>query len=324
MSDEPLAIPGPLRPDPADYAFDLPARLDSIVSVRTRIPDEGMTASMLGTERAGHGVVINYDGLIVTIGYVITEAESVWVISNRGQTIQGHVVGYDQQSGFGLVQTLGRLDLAPITLGSSSSVGLSQRMLLAGSGGIEHCASVVVSGIREFAGYWEYLLERAFFTLPAHPEWGGAALIGESGNLYGIGSLIVQAVDRNGEKSAVNMIIPIDELTPILGDLILYGRRNAPPRPWMGWYVQDTTQGPVVAGVVDDGPAATAGIRSGDEIVSIDGQPVFDIATVYRAIWAVGAAGTQIEVARLRDGLPLSGKVTSADRNTLLTTAQVH
>jgi len=324
MSDENPVIPEALRPDPDKCAFDLKHTLDSIVSVRTRIPDDAMTAPMLGTERSGHGVVINDEGLVVTIGYVITEAESVWLVTNSGVTLQAHVVGYDQQSGFGLVQALGRLDLAPMTLGNSSSVGLGQRMMVAGCGGVEHCTRVLVSGVREFAGYWEYLLQRAFFTAPAHPFWGGAALIGENGNLYGIGSLIVQAVDQDGEESAVNMIIPIDELTPILDELILYGRRNEPPRPWMGWFVQDTAGGPVVAGVVDSGPAAAAGIHSGDEIVSINDEVVADLASVYRAVWAAGDAGTQINVAWIREGEQKQGFVQSADRNTLMSSASVH
>ncbi|MBX2825172.1 MAG: S1C family serine protease [Gammaproteobacteria bacterium] len=324
MSDENPVIPESLRPDPDDYSFDLLQRLDSIVSVRTRIPDHAMTAPMLGTERAGHGVVINDEGLVVTIGYVITEADSVWLVTNTGVTLQAHVVGYDQQSGFGLVQALGKLDISPVTLGNSGTVGLGQRMLVAGSGGIEHCTRVLVSGIREFAGYWEYLLQRAFFTSPAHPFWGGTALLGENGNLYGIGSLIVQAVDSEGQETSVNMMIPIDELTPILDELILYGRRNEPPRPWMGWFVQDTETGPVVAGVVDSGPAESAGLASGDEIVSINDESVADLASVHRAVWAAGEAGTRINVAWIREGEQQQGTVSTADRNTRMSSASVH
>ncbi len=324
MTDEIPAIPKEWQPDPADYSFDLNRRLDSIVSIRTRIPDEGMTASMLGTERGGHGIVINDKGLIVTIGYIITEADSVWLVTNHGETIQGHVVAYDQRSGFGLVQALGKLDLLPVTLGSSASIGLGERMLVAGSGGIEYCTKVVMTGIREFAGYWEYLLERAFFTSPAHPFWSGAALLGENGNLYGIGSLIVQAVDSDGKERSVNMIIPIDELTHILDELIQYGQTTLPPRPWMGWYVQDTTEGPVVAGVVDNGPADEALIQSGDEITKINDIEVGDLASIHRAVWAAGEAGVTIDVEYLREGVVDIAIVTSADRNRLLATGSVH
>lgn len=324
MTDDTPSIPDAWQPDPDDYDFDLRQRLDSIVSVRTHIPDEGMTASMLGTERGGHGIVINDKGLIVTIGYIITEADSVWLVTNTGETIQGHVVGYDQRSGFGLVQALGKLDLPPVTLGSSASIGLGERMLVAGSGGIEQCTKVVVSGVREFAGYWEYLLERAFFTSPAHPFWSGAALLGENGNLYGIGSLIVQAVGSDGEERAVNMIIPIDELTPILDELIQYGQRTLPPRPWMGWYVQDTADGPIVAGVVDNGPAAAAQIRAGDEITKVNDIDVGDLATIHRTVWASGEAGVAVSVEFQREGENYLVEVLSADRNRLLATGSVH
>lgn len=324
MGNESPSVPRDWRPEPEDYSFDLLERLDSIVAVKTRIPDESMTASMLGTERDGHGVVINDKGLIVTIGYVITEADSVWLVANNGQTVQGHVVGYDQRSGFGLVQALGKFDIPPVKLGSSASIGLGERMLVAGSGGIEKCTKVVISGVREFAGYWEYLLERAFFTSPAHPFWSGAALLGANGNLYGIGSLIVQAVDEEGNERSVNMIIPIDELTHILDELIQYGQRTLPPRPWMGWYVQDTTEGPIVARVVDDGPAAAAQIQVGDEILKVNDIEVGDLATIHRTVWACGNAGVNIDVEYRREGLDQTVTVTSTDRNQLLVKGSVH
>ena len=284
------AFPSGFARTPKTIPFDLKTLVESVVTVKTQVPEHALTAEALGTERSGHGVVIDENGLVLTIGYVITEAETLWIVTAGGQAVQGDVVAYDQASGFGLVQPLGRLPLKPIPLGDSSQLTAGTAMILVASGGIAESIKVIVSGIREFAGYWEYLLEKALFTMPAHPSWGGAALIGQDGKLYGIGSLIVQAVDRDGKESAVNMIIPINELIPIRDELQRYGRRTTPARPWLGWFIHETGEGLVVADVVDHGPAAAGGVQSGDIIVEINGTGTPDLASVYRAVWNSGQA----------------------------------
>lgn len=324
MTDETTNISPKVQPDPADYEFDLGTTLKSLVSVRTHIPDDAMTASVLGTERTGHGVVIDDKGLILTIGYVVTEAESVWLVDHTNQTVPGHVVGYDQESGFGLVQALARLDLPPIPLGKSSDLMIGQSMILAGHGGRTQCVRSKVVGVREFAGYWEYLLDDAIFTQPAHPVWGGTGLIGEDGRLYGIGSLILQTVDQNGESSAANMVVPIDELTPILNDLCRYGRRQAATRPWLGWYVQDTRDGLTVAGVVENCPADEAGVESGDIVTAINGETVDDLADMYKAVWGSGGAGVNVSVTLNRDGSYHVVSIDSIDRRSRLKAAKLH
>ncbi len=311
-------------PDPADYDFDLYRTLQSVVSVRTRIPEDAMTASVLGTERAGHGVIINDQGLILTIGYVVTEADSVWLVDHAGTTLPGHVVAYDQESGFGLVQALGKMPLPAIPIGRSASVAVGQSMLLAGSGGISETLKVHIAAVNEFAGYWEYLLDAAIFTTPAHPSWGGAALIGEDGHLYGIGSLILQTVNSRNDEQSANMIVPIDLLEPIMDDLLMYGARNQPARPWLGWFVHDTRDGPVVAGVSDDSPADTAGLLSGDLIIEINGEAVDDLPALYRKVWNTGPAGVDVEVLFERDGQQLSTHLASIDRNSRLKSASLH
>lgn len=311
-------------PNPSDYGFDLHHCLKSLVAVRTRIPEDAMTADVLGTEREGHGAVINDQGLILTIGYVVTEADSVWLIDHTGNTLPGHVVGYDQQSGFGLVQALGKMRLPALSLGDSTSIAVGQPMLLAGAGGIAETLKVNIAGIDEFAGYWEYLLDTAIFTSPAHPSWGGAALIGQDGKLYGIGSLILQTVDQNQDAHSANMIIPIDLLPPILNDMILFGKRNAPARPWLGWFVHDTRDGPIVAGVSNDGPADIAGLTEGDAIIEINGQPIDDLPELYRAVWQTGDAGAEIEVLFERDGDRQAATLNSIDRAARLKTASLH
>ena len=177
------------RPVPGDQLFDLDLALTSIMGVRTTIPEDALTAPILGTERAGHGILINEHGLVVTIGYLITEAESVWLVDCHGHTVAGHVVGYDQETGLGLVQALQSLNLPPLTLGHSDDLYLSHAVIAASHGGIGHAMNAQVIAKREFAGYWEYVLDEAIFTVPAHPSWGGAGLIGMDGKLYGVGSL---------------------------------------------------------------------------------------------------------------------------------------
>jgi S1-C subfamily serine protease len=311
-------------PDPADYDSQVIKALDSIVSVRTRIPEDGMTADVLGTEREGHGVVINDQGLVLTIGYVVTEANSVWLVDHQGTTMQGHVVAYDQQSGFGLVQALGKLSLPPVVLGKSADLTLGQPMLLAGCGGVKAAQQVQVGGIDEFAGYWEYLIDSAIFTVPAHPFWSGAALLGEDGMLYGIGSLILQTVDQDESVSSANMVIPIDLLPPVLNDLLLYGKRNEPARPWVGWFAQETGDGLIISGLTDDGPADRAGLNHGDRILQVEGKEVETLPELFKAVWSAGDAGVDITVLFERNMVTESTIVSTADRNARLKSASVH
>jgi S1-C subfamily serine protease len=227
-------IPVQLQPKPHDCAFDLERTLLSVVGVRASVPDDAFTASILGTERAGSGVVIREDGLVLTVGYLVTEAETLWLSSGDGRATQGHVLAYDQETGFGLVQALGRLGLPALELGDASLLRMEDPAIVAAGGGRRHAIRSVVVARQEFAGYWEYLLESAIFTAPAHPFWGGSAMIGRDGTLLGIASLHVQ--QSTGEQAApqraardVNMIVPIDLLPPILDDLLTYGRPNRSP-----------------------------------------------------------------------------------------------
>lgn len=317
-------LESPLQPDPRDCAFDLESTLDAMVSLRSQIPEDALTAAVLGTERAGHGVVIGDDGLIVTIGYLITEAESLWISTNSGVTVPGHVVGYDQETGLGLVQTLQPMGAPSMMLGDSGALRVTDQVIAAGQGGLEHAIATTVIAKREFAGYWEYVLDEAIFTSPAHPNWGGAGLIDSAGSLVGIGSLLVQQVTETGEQSGANMIVPIDLLKPILDDLRMYGRRSGPARPWLGFLVQEVSQHLVVSGLYDDCPAASAGLRVGDIIREVDGEPVSGLATLFRRIWSVGEAGAEIPLTILRNRESTSVVVQSADRASCLKSVSVH
>ena len=227
------AFPAEMRPKPEDWRFDLDDALDAVVLVRSEIPEDAFTASILGTERAGNGVVISESGLVLTIGYLITEASVIWLATNKGTVVGGYPMAYDQATGFGLVQPLGKLGVKPIERGSASSIRVGENVVVAGHGGRAHALKATVFAKREFAGYWEYVLDEALFTAPAHPQWGGSALIGADGKLAGIGSLLVQEKIDAGTIQG-NMIVPIDLLEPILDDMTKTGRANRPTRPWLG------------------------------------------------------------------------------------------
>src|SRR6185436_18216951 len=220
-------------PKPEETGFDLDSALDAVVLLRAEIPEDAFTAGILGTERAGNGVVIGADGMVLTIGYLITAAESIWLTTNRGTVVQGHALAYDQASGFGLVMPLGKLDVQPLARGSTRAVTPESPVIVIGQGGRAHSLKAKIVAKREFAGYWEYVLDEALFTAPAHPQWGGAALVGDDGRLIGIGSLLVQEA-VGGKAVDGNMFVPIDLLAPILEAMLATGRPARAPRAWLG------------------------------------------------------------------------------------------
>lgn len=313
-----------MRPRPQDYDYDLDLALTSLVGLRAIIPGDAFTAETLGTERAGNGVLIR-DGLVLTIGYLITEAESIWLHLANGRVFPGHVVGYDQESGFGLVQALGQIDSPALPIGRSRSAQLGERVVVGGAGGRSHSVAARIVARQEFAGYWEYLLDEAFFTAPAHPNWGGAALIGPAGDLIGIGSLqLDQARDGKDHVEHLNMIVPIDLLKPIFDDLLTLGRPNRPPRPWLGLYATEIEDKVVVMGLAKGGPAQRVDLRTGDIILAVDGDNVIDLAGLYRRIWSRGQAGIDVPLAVYRDGRTFELHIVSGDRNRFLKGPRLH
>lgn len=317
-------IPANLRPRARDYAFDLDEALAAVFSIRTHIPEDAFTANTLGQERGGNAVLISRDGLFVTIGYLVTEAESVWLFDGRSVAVPGHVVGYDQETGFGLVQALQKVDAQPFELGSSDALRAGDPIVLAGCGGPKHAVAGQVVSRREFAGYWEYLLDSAIFTAPPHPLWGGAALIGSDGTLRGIGSLYVQQSQGGKESVDVNMVVPIDILKPIMEELLRYGRTSKPPRPWLGMFTTEVDGRVVVAGVAENGPAQRASVQLGDIVLGVAGQPVGDMVSMFRKIWSQGPAGAEIPLNLQRSGEIVEVYVRSISRADLLKSPQLH
>ena len=317
-------IPGEFQPKPGDYDFDLDHALASVLGLQANVPEDAFTAGTLGTERAGSGILIRQDGLVLTIGYLITEAESIWLTSSVGGAVPATVLAYDQETGFGLVQALGRLNVPPLEVGARLRVGAGDRAIIAAEGGRRHAVATTVVARQEFAGYWEYLLDRAIFTAPAHPFWGGAALIGGDGSLIGVGSLHVQHSSGRELRRDVNMVVPIDLLPPILDDLLTYGRRNQPPRPWLGLYAAEVEDAIVIAGLSDRGPASKTGLKPGDRILAVRDEPVSSLASFWRRVWSSGPAGSEVILQVGRDKETMKVRILSTDRSRLLKAPKLH
>jgi S1-C subfamily serine protease len=317
-------IPGEFQPKPEEFSFDVDRALSAVLGLQSTVPEDAFTAQTLGTERAGSGVLIRKDGLVLTIGYLISEAESIWLTSSLGGAVPGHVLGYDQETGFGLVQALGRLSVPAIEMGTRIRVGAGDKVILAAEGGRRHAVAATVVARQEFAGYWEYLLDRAIFTAPAHPFWGGAALIGSDGSLIGIGSLHVQHSNGRELRRDVNMVVPIDLLPPILDDLLTYGRPNRPPRPWLGLYAAEVEDAIVVAGLSDRGPASKTGLKPGDRILAVRDEPVASLAAFWRRVWASGPAGSEVVLQVARDKETMKVRIPSTDRTRMMKAPRLH
>lgn len=324
MDELPPEIPISEQPDPKAVTFDLEKALSSVVSLRVEIPDDAFTAGSLGTERRGHGVVIGEGGLVLTIGYLIIEAESIWMLDAQGRAIPGDVVGYDQETGFGLIQALAPTGLTPMPIGNSGDLIVGEPVIFAGAGGLSQALKTEVVSIREFAGYWEYLLDEAIFTSPPHPFWGGGALIGFDGTLRGIGSLFVQDSATHMEPLDGNMVVPIDILKPILDDLKTSGRAQRPKRPWLGMFTAEATGKVLVAGMWNGGPAESAGLEIGDLVLEVDGTPVTGMADMLRRIWSVGEAGVDVPLIIFRDRGVKEIRVPSASREDYYKAPRLH
>jgi S1-C subfamily serine protease len=317
------SFPPELQPSAGEVRFDLASTLDGVVKLRAEIPEDAFTASILGTERFGSGVVIREDGLTLTIGYLITEAESIWLTTNRGTVVPGHPLAYDFATGFGLILPLGKLGVAPLPRGTSAQINVDDDVFVIGHGGRGHALRARLHDKREFAGYWEYLLGEALFTVPAHPHWSGAPLVSIDGRVIGIGSLLVQE-EVDGNSMQGNMFVPIDLLAPILDDLVNTGRSSQPSRPWLGMYTQEADGQLMVAGLADNGPAQSAGVRPGDLVLEVAAERVNSLADMLRKIWRLGPAGTEVSLTLGRDGALTHVRVRSADRSDLLRKPRLH
>ncbi|MBV9954364.1 MAG: serine protease [Pseudolabrys sp.] len=316
-------VPQSAQPRLEDYRYDLERALQSIVGLHTIAPQDAFTAATLGTERAGNGVLID-NGLVLTIGYLITEAETVWIHLHDGRVLPGHALAFDQETGLGLVQALSRVnDIAPLPLGISADAKTGNKIVLGGAGGRTRSVAGTVAARQEFAGYWEYVLDDAIFTFPSHPNWGGTGLLNAAGELIGIGSLQLERA-REGKNENLNMVVPIDLLKPILSDLTKFGRVDKSVRPWLGLYSTEIEDKVVVVGLAGKGPAARAEIKTGDIVVAVKGDKVATLSAFYRKVWALGHAGVEVPLTLYRDGVTFDVRVNSSDRAKYLKQPKLH
>ena len=286
----------------------------AIVKVQTRAVPDARSAATLGQERDGSGIVIGEGNLILTIGYLIVEADEVKVIDSRGRTLPAKIVGYDHATGLGLIRASAALDTRPVPLGDSARLAERDPVMIVNSGGPDDVTLAYVVSRRPFTGSWEYMLDQAIFTSPPTLNWSGAALIDQQGKLIGIGSLIVRDAIGGDHELPGNMFVPIDVLKPVLADMIKTGHRAGPARPWLGVAADEQNGRLFVTRVSPESPAERAGIKAGDIILAVGGDGVRTQAEFYRKIWSRGAAGTDIPL-RVLQGIDVKElKVRSIDR----------
>lgn len=310
----PVAAQGAERPK------DSKAALDAVVSVTSAVPADARTVASLGTKRAGSGVVIDNEGLIVTVGYIVMEASSVLIGTAEGKSLPATVLGIDHETGLGLLRAAAPLGVAPMKLGRGRDVerGLKAMVASRANNALDADAAIVADR-RPFAGYWEYYLDRAIFTVPPHEQFGGAALIDEDGRLIGIGSLFIgQATDAAMQRLPGNMFIPIDLLGPVMADLLSAGKRAGPARPWLGLQSDEDRRHVWVRRVTGGAPAEKSGLKEGDLIVGVGDRPVSSLAEFYKTIWGLGDAGVTVPLKVLRGMALQTIDVRSIDRNSWL------
>jgi S1-C subfamily serine protease len=305
-----------LRPVARLLDYDLDERLASMVALEAHIPEDAYSARTLQTERVGNAIVIGAEGLMLTIGYLVTEAEEVIVTTNEGVRIEAHVLGIDQATGLGLLHALEPMRLPAMPLGDSRKVRPEAAVISAGAGGRDHALTGRILAREPYAGYWEYYLEAALYVEPAHPHWNGAALIGPSGELIGVGSLKMEQLSPAGDVSPLNMFVPAELLAPILDDLS-HGRQVRPPRPWLGVLSQEISSHVVVVDVSAGGPASRAELRRGDVIHRIDGHRVSSLADFYRHLWALGPPGVVATLTIQREHDVFDVAIRTADRQAM-------
>lgn len=301
-------------PTVAVRAQTVPELLSAVVKVKAFVPGDSRTAETLGREREGSGIVIDQAGLILTIGYLMVEAQGAEVTGVDGRTVPAQIIGYDHDSGFGLLRADPPPRVKPLALGRSSDLKERDPVLIASHGGPDMAGPAFVVAKRVFAGSWEYLLDEAIFTAPPHPAWSGAALIDREGRLVGVGSLIVGDTTGTSTHLPGNMFVPIDRLKPILADLISDGRVSGPAKPWLGVNTEELRGRLFVTRVSPESPAARAGIQAGDVVVSVGGETPRDLPDFYRKVWARGAAGVEVPLGILQGTTMREMTLKSVDR----------
>ncbi len=311
-------------PDRETLGYDIDQALGAVLKLHAEVPPEAFTAPILGTEREGSGVVIDDDGLVLTIGYLVTEAIHVTLTTASGEAVAAEPLAYDHETGFGMVRALRPLQATPLPIGEARSVAEGDAVVVASFGGYDHAVAARVVSKREFAGSWEYMLDEAIFTAPMHPFWGGAALLDGAGKLVGTGSLYTEEPALGEGARQGNMFVPIDLLAPIRRSMETTGRAGRQSRPWLGMHTAEADQRLMVIGVAPNAPADRGGVRPGDIVLGVEGVAVDNLAHMYRTVWASGAAGGMIRFTLLRDDDVITLRIKSGDRYDFLELPRRH
>jgi S1-C subfamily serine protease len=302
------------QPAKTNLAVDPAKFFDAIVKIETRAVPDARSAATLGKQREGTGIFIGKDGLVLTIGYLIVEADDVKITDSKGRSLPAQVVGYDHASGLGLVRPVVPMHATPLPFGESATVGERAPVMIVNHSGADDVTLAFVVAKRPFTGSWEYMLDQAIFTSPPTMNWSGAALVGPDGKLLGVGSLIVRDTTGGADTLPGNMFVPIDTLKPILSDLITTGKRSGPAQPWLGVSTDEIQGRLLVSRVSPDGPADKAGVKPGDIILAVGSDGVKTQAEFYRKVWGSGAAGADIPLRVLQGADIRDVSVHSIDR----------
>lgn len=311
-------------PDREALGYDVDQALGAVLRLRADVPPEAFTAPILGTEREGSGVVIDDNGLVLTIGYLVTEATRVTLMTASGAAVAAEPLAYDHETGFGMVRALEKLEAKPLPIGVAEAVAEGDAVVVASFGGYDHAIAARVVSKREFAGSWEYMLDEAIFTAPMHPYWGGAALLDSQGRLIGTGSLYTEEPALGEGSRQGNMFVPIDLLAPIRRSMETTGRAGRRSRPWLGMHTAEAGERLVVTGVAPNAPADRGGVRPGDIVLGVEGVAVDGLAHMYRTVWASGSAGGMIRFTLLRDDDVITLRLQSGDRYDFLNQPRRH
>jgi len=294
-------------------------QLRALVAVKAYVPEDAMTAGLLGTERTGHGIRIRSDNLILTIGYLVNEADEIWITTEEGASSPAFLVGNDFRSGLALLKPTMPLDGPSLDLAPEDKLMVGDAVVLAGSAGAEpQTVDAQVVARQEFAGRWEYLLEEAIFTAPPHPSWSGAALLDSDGRLCGVGSLVIQGFEIRGEQRTVNMSVPVWTIAGVIDEICQHGRRLESPRPWLGVLVHDEDEELTVVGVYRNCPADVSGLHPGDVIMQVAGHEIYGLGHFYRTVWSLGPAGVEVPITVLRNSARHELVLRSIDRGTYM------
>ena len=295
----------------------------SVVGLRTVAVEDARSAATLGKQRQGSGVVIGQGDLVLTIGYLILEAEQVVLVTDDEREVPARLIGYDVATGFGLVQALAPLRIEPAPFGAAAAIGGSETLMVVSGGEDGAVSAAQLVSRRNFSGYWEYHVDAALFTAPARPDHSGAGLFNSRGELVGIGSLLVRdAAGPGGAPQNGNMFVPIDLLAPILPELRSRGSSRLSQRAWMGVNCVEAEGTVRVVRVNIDSPAEVAGLEPGDRIVRIDGTEVKALEVLWKTLWAGGAPEREVTLDILRKGQAQTLKLQSVDRMKTLKSAQ--